>query len=34
MKKKEDLDYENLAIKKNEDWWRLEKFQIGRSRFP
>jgi hypothetical protein len=33
MKKKEDSDDENLAIKKNEDWWRLEKFQIGRSRF-
>jgi hypothetical protein len=27
-------DEENLAIKKNEDWWRLEKFQIGRSHFP
>jgi len=31
--KKEDPEEENLAIKKNEDWWRLEKFQIGRSRF-
>ncbi len=33
MKKKEDSEEENLAIKKNEGWWRLEKFQIGRSRF-
>ena len=24
---------ENLAEKKNQDWWRLEKFQIGRRRF-
>ena len=24
---------ENLATKKNEDWWRLEKFQIGRRKF-
>jgi len=34
MKRQKDSDEENLAIKKNEDWWRLEKSQIGRSRFP
>ena len=33
MKKKYNED-ENLASKRNEDWWRLEKFQIGRKRFP
>jgi len=34
VKKQEDCEEENLADKKNNDWWRLEKFQIGRSRFP
>jgi len=29
-----DSEGENLADKKNKDWWRLEKSQIGRSRFP
>jgi len=29
-----DSEEENLADKKNKDWWRLEKYQIGRSRFP
>ncbi|WP_297442518.1 hypothetical protein [Nitrosopumilus sp.] len=29
----DNQDEENLAMKKNDDWWRLEKFQIGRSRF-
>jgi hypothetical protein len=33
MTKREDKDDENLADKKNEDWWRLEKFQIGRRKF-
>ena len=34
MKKKENThDDENLADKKNDDWWRLEKFQIGRRKF-
>jgi len=34
MKKKEEKDDEvNLAIKKNDDWWRLEKFQVGRRKF-
>ena len=30
VKEQED---ENLADKKNEDWWRLEKSQIGRRKF-
>jgi len=34
MKEQEDSEEENLANKKNKDWWRLEKYQIGRSRFP
>jgi len=34
MKTSKDDDEENLAEKKNKDWWRLEKSQIGRSRFP
>lgn len=33
MTKKEDSEDENLADKKNTDWWRLEKFQFGRHRF-
>ncbi len=24
----------NFMDTKNDDWWRLEKWQIGRSRFP
>ena len=32
-KKKETQEDENLASRKNEDWWRLEKFQIGRRKF-
>jgi len=32
MKKKVDEDDDNLD-KRNEDWWRLEKFEIGRRRF-
>ena len=31
--KDEENDEENLAEKKNKDWWRLEKFQIGRRKF-
>ena len=34
MKKKvKEQEDENLADKKNEDWWRLEKSQIGRRKF-
>jgi len=34
VKKKETKDDEvNLALKKNDDWWRLEKSQIGRRKF-
>jgi len=32
VKKKEDKE-ENIAEKRNDDWWRLEKFQIGRRNF-
>lgn len=32
-KKEAKEDDENLATKKNEDWWRLEKSQIGRRKF-
>ncbi|KEQ56841.1 hypothetical protein AAA799E16_01450 [Marine Group I thaumarchaeote SCGC AAA799-E16] len=32
-KKERDDEDENLAEKKNKDWWRLEKSQIGRRRF-
>jgi len=34
MKVLEESEEENLVDKKNKDWWRLEKSQIGRSRFP
>jgi len=34
MNKKEDKEDENLASKRNDDWWRLEKFQIGRKKIP
>jgi len=33
MKKKVDEEEDNDLDKRNEDWWRLEKFQIGRRRF-
>lgn len=34
MDKEEDkIEDENLADKKNDDWWRLEKSQIGRRKF-
>ncbi len=34
MDKQEDkIEDENLADKKNDDWWRLEKSQIGRRKF-
>lgn len=33
MTEQEDSEEENLADKKNKGWWRLEKSQIGRSRF-
>ena len=32
MYKREDKEDENLATKRNEDWWRLEKFQFGRKK--
>jgi len=31
---KKELEDEDLAMKRNNDWWRLEKYQIGRKRFP
>ncbi len=31
--KEKNDEGKNLAEKKNSDWWRLEKFQIGRRRF-
>lgn len=35
MNKKKIVDAEeSLADKKNNDWWRLEKSQIGRKNFP
>jgi len=33
MNTKEEED-DNLAIKRNNDWWRLEKYQIGRKKIP
>jgi hypothetical protein len=30
MNKKEEID---IADKRNEDWWRLEKSQIGRRKY-
>jgi len=33
MYKKREIEDENLASKRNEDWWRLEKFQLGRKKF-
>lgn len=32
MSKKKETE-ENLASKRNEDWWRLEKSQLGRKKF-
>ena len=32
-KEKLDIEDEDLADKKNDDWWRLEKSQIGRRKF-
>ncbi len=32
MKKKMETEDDDLD-KRNDDWWRLEKFQIGRRRF-
>ncbi|CAD6522992.1 hypothetical protein NMT12_50221 [metagenome] len=34
MKKKGDKEDESLTSKRNDDWWRLEKFQIVRKKFP
>lgn len=34
MNKKEKEEVEDLAAKKDDDWWRLEKSQIGRRKFP
>jgi len=31
-KKKIEQEDVNLADIKNDDWWRLEKFQIGRKK--
>jgi hypothetical protein len=28
-----DIEDENLTIKRNTEWWRLEKSQIGRKNF-
>jgi hypothetical protein len=32
IKNRKDCEDENLADIKNEDWWRLEKFQFGRKK--
>ncbi len=32
-KEKSHIEDEDLAGKKNDDWWRLEKSQIGRRKF-
>lgn len=34
MIKQDVFEGEDLAEKRNKKWWRLEKTQIGRSRFP
>jgi len=34
MIKQDVFEEEDLAEKRNKEWWRLEKAQIGRSRFP
>jgi len=33
MGKKREIEDVDLASKRNEDWGRLEKFQIGRKKF-
>jgi len=33
-KQEDKIEDENIADKKNDDWWRLEKSQIGRRKFP
>lgn len=34
MSKKEKIDEEeDITDKRNDDWWRLEKSQIGRRRY-
>jgi hypothetical protein len=30
---KEEIEEEDIADKRNGDWWRLEKSQIGRRRY-
>ncbi len=30
---KDSVEDKEISDKRNEDWWRLEKFQIGRRRF-
>jgi len=32
-KKEEKNDEVDLALKRDDDWWRLEKFQFGRRKF-
>jgi len=32
MSKKESKEDENLATKRDDDWWRLEKSQFGRRK--
>jgi len=34
MSKKESKEDENLAAKRDDDWWRLEKFQFGKRKLP
>jgi len=34
MDKNKEKEDENLATKRNEDWWRLEKSQFGRKKLP
>jgi len=34
MSKKESKEDENLATKRDDDWWRLEKFQFGKRKLP
>jgi len=34
MSKTEDKEDVNLATKRNDDWWRLEKSQFGRKKLP
>jgi len=32
-KEEDKIENENLVVKKNDDWWRLEKSQIGKKKF-